>query len=430
MKTSAVLTNSFLITVLSGVPIAFLLGIVSLSYLVLVAGMPAAGIGAYIFYGLNNSAYAALPFFILTGILMTKTRITDDFIAFADMLVGRLPGSLAQINIVVSILFAGISGAAVADTAAMGSILIPMMKKQGYTAEYSAAITTASSVIGPIIPPSAIMVVYGSVTGIPIETLFMAGIIPGLLIGAGLMLMAMFFAVRDKHPRRTEAFVRERAHHVIKRAGIGLTLTAIILAGLLSHIFTPAEAAVMACIYVIWMGVLVLKTLTIKDIGESIIESAVTTSAILLVVSSANLFGVVLTSEGIPEKIVEFISRAADNRYTFLLFVNVFLVFLGMVMEPSAIIVILAPVLLPMALRFGIHPIHFSLVVLVNANIGLVTPPLGMCLFTAAPIARVKYERIALNAIPFMAMEIAVLMFMTYFPELILLIPRGAGLIT
>jgi tripartite ATP-independent transporter DctM subunit len=429
MRTSAVLTSSFLATILSGVPIAFLLGIVSLSYLVLVAGTPVAAIGAYIFYGLDNGAYTALPFFILTGILMTKTRITDDFIAFADMLVGRLPGSLAQINILVSILFAGISGAAVADTAAMGSIIIPMMKKQGYTAEYSAAITTASSVIGPIIPPSAIMVVYGSVTGISIGTLFMAGIIPGLLIGAGLMVMAMFFAIRDKHPRRTEPFVRERAHHVIKRAGIGLALTAIILAGLLSGVFTPAEAAIMACVYVIWMGVLVLKTLTLKDIGGSIIESAVTTSAILLVISSAHLFSVVLTSEGIPEKISELISRTAENRYTFLLFVNVFLVFMGMVMEPSAIVVVLAPVLLPIALKFGIHPIHFSLVMLVNANIGLVTPPLGMCLFTAAPIARVKYERIAVNALPFVAMEIAVLMFMTYFPELILFIPRGAGLI-
>jgi tripartite ATP-independent transporter DctM subunit len=359
---------------------------------------------------------------------MTKTRITDDFIAFADMLVGRLPGSLAQINILVSILFAGISGAAVADTAAMGSILIPMMKKQGYTAEYSAAITTASSVIGPIIPPSAIMVVYGSITGLSIGTLFLAGIIPGLLIGAGLMIMAMFFAIKDKHPRRTEPFVPERARHVIKRAGIGLALAVIILTGLLSGIFTPSEAAIMACVYVLWMGVLVLKTLTPGDIGKSIIEASVIASAILLVIVCAHLFSIVLTSEGIPEKIGGFISKVAGNRYTFLLLVNIFLIFMGMVMESSAIVVVLAPILLPLALSFGIHPIHFSLVMLVNANIGLITPPLGICLFTAAPLAGVKYERIAVTTMPFIAMEIAVLMLMTYFPGLILFIPRSAGL--
>jgi tripartite ATP-independent transporter DctM subunit len=430
MKTSILLTGSFLATILSGVPIAFLLGILSFVYLIFIADASFAVIGSHLFSGLNDAAYAGLPFFILTGILMAKTRITDDFIAFADMLVGRLPGSLAQINILVSILFAGISGAAVADTAAMGSILIPMMKKQGYSAEYSAAITTASSVLGPIIPPSAIMVVYGSITGISIGTLFLAGIIPGLLIGAGLMIMAMFFAIRDKHPRRTEPFVPERARHVVKRAGIGLALTVIILAGLLSGIFTPSEAAIMACVYVLWMGLLVLKTLTLSDIGNSIIEASVIASAIFLVIVCAHLFGIVLTSEGIPEKIAGFVSRTAGNRYTFLLLVNILLIFMGMIMESSAIVVVLAPILLPLALGFGIHPIHFSLVMLVNANIGLATPPLGMCLFTAAPLAKVKYERIALATIPFIIMEIAVLMLMTYFPELILFIPREAGLIT
>ncbi|MDR1315279.1 MAG: TRAP transporter large permease [Spirochaetales bacterium] len=428
MKTSILLTGSFLATILSGVPIAFLLGIVSFAYLFFIADVSLDIIASYLFSGLNDTAYTGLPFFILTGILMKKTRITDDFIAFADMLVGRLPGSLAQINILVSILFAGISGAAVADTAAMGSILIPMMKKQGYTAEYSAAITTASSVLGPIIPPSAIMVVYGSITGVSIRTLFLAGIIPGLLIGAGLMIMAMFFAIKDKHPRRTEPFVLERARHVIKRAGGGLLLTFIIFTGLLSGIFTASEAAILACLYVLWMGILVLKTLTLRDIGNSIIEASVIASVIFLVIVCAHLFSLVLTSEGIPEKIAEFISWAAGNRYTFLLLVNVLLIFMGMVMESSAIVVVLAPILLPLALNFGIHPIHFSLVMLVNANIGLITPPLGICLFTAAPLAKVSYERIAITTMPFIAMEIAALMLMTYFPDLILFIPRTAGL--
>jgi tripartite ATP-independent transporter DctM subunit len=258
----------------------------------------------------------------------------------------------------------------------------------------------------------------------------LAGIVPGLLIGAGLMIMAMFFAVRDKHPRRTKPFVRERAQHAIKRAGIGLILTVLVLAGLLSGIFTPHEAAIMACIYVVWMGVLVLKTLTLKDIGHSIIEAAVTASAILLVICSAHLFSVVLTIEGIPQKIAEIVSRVATGRLSFLFLVNVLIVFLGMIMEPSAIVVVLAPILLPMAIEAGINSIHFSLIMIVNANIGLATPPLGMCLFTTAPIARVKYERIAITTLPFVAMELAILMLMTCFPEIILFIPRGAGLIS
>ena len=429
MKAGVLVTGGFFAAIVSGVPIAFVLGIVSLAYLFFIGDLPLAIIGSYFFSSLNNAAYISLPFFILAGILMTKTRITDDFIFFADMLVGRLPGSLAQINILVSILFAGISGTAVADTAAMGSILIPMMKQQGYTAEYSAAITTASSVIGPIIPPSAIMVVYASVTGIPLKTLFTSGIIPGLLIGAGLMIMAMFFAIRDKHPRRREPFIRERVPHAMQRAGIGLALALIIMTGLLSGVFTPAEAAVLACGYVIWMGCVVLKTLTARAIAQSIVESAVAAGAILLIVSSAYLFSVVLSSEGIPEKIAEMISGIAGNRYSFLILVNLLLLFMGMIMEPSAFVVILAPILLPMALAAGIHPIHFSLVMLVNANIGLATPPLGMCLFTVAPIARVKYESIAVAALPFLAMEIIVLMLITLFPEVILFIPRATGLI-
>ena len=429
MNTSALLSGGFLVTVLSGVPIAFVLGIVSLTYLIFIGNTPIAIIGSYFFSGLNNASYVSLPFFILVGLLMTKTRITDDFIFLADMLVGRLPGSLAQINILVSILFAGISGTAVADTAAMGSILIPMMKRQGYTAEYSAAITTASSVIGPIIPPSAIMVVYASVTDVPLGTLFVGGIMPGLLIGVGLMVMAMFFAIRDKHPRRRQPFVRERARHAINRAGIGLLLAVIIMAGLLSGVFIPSEAAVMACIYVIWMGCVVLKTLTVRDIADSIAQAAVIAGAILLIVFSAHLFGIVLTSEGIPGKITEVISSFAGNDFSFLILVNLLFLFMGMIMEPSAFVVILAPILLPMALASGIHPIHFSLVMIVNANIGLATPPLGMCLFTVAPIARVKYERIAIAALPFLAMEIAVLMLITFFPDIILWVPRATGLI-
>ena len=429
MSPILLITKVFVLALLIGVPIAFVLGLASLMYLLVIGGMPLGIIGARMFAGVNRFVLLALPFFILAGSLMNKTNITEDLVEFADLLVGRLPGSLAQVNIFVSILFAGLTGAAVADTAAIGSILIPAMKKQGYTAAYSAAVTTASSIIGPIIPPSIIMVIYGSVTGMSIGALFLAGFIPGVLMGLGLMVLAAFFAIRENHPRRTEPFPREKLLSVIRRAIIGLMLPVIIIGGILSGVFTATEAAAMACFYALVVGTLVLRTLTLKDIKDSLLESAVTAGVILLVISSANLFGVVLAIERVPAVVAGFITDVAPNPVVFLLLVNVFLLFMGMIMETGANVVILAPILLPVALRFGVHPLHFALVMLVNLNIGLTTPPLGVCLFTAAPIARVRYEQISWRVLPFVGMQVSVLLLITFIPELILFLPRLLGMI-
>ncbi len=429
MSPGLLVTKSFIITLLIGVPIAFVLGLTSLLYLIFVGNMQMLVIGSRMFAGVNKFVLLALPFFILAGSLMNKTGITEDLVEFADLLVGRLPGSLAQVNVVVSILFAGLTGAAVADTAAIGSILIPAMKKQGYSAAYSAAVTTSSSIIGPIIPPSIIMVIYGSVTGLSIGALFLAGFIPGILVGLGLMVMATYFAIKDKHPRRTEPFPREKIGRVLKRAIIGIMLPVIIIGGILSGMFTPTEAAAMACFYALIVGTLVLRRLSLNDIKESLLESAVTASVILLVISAANLFGVVLAVERVPNLVARFITTVAPNPVVFLLMVNVFLLFMGMIMETGANVVILAPILLPVALRFGVHPLHFALVVLVNLNIGLTTPPLGVCLFTAAPIARVRYEKISRAVLPFVAMQIAVLMLITFVPQTVLFLPRLLGII-
>lgn len=429
MNPGLLVTKAFVVTLLIGVPIAFVLGLASLLYLIFIGGMPMGVIGGRMFSGVNKFVLLALPFFILAGSLMNKTGITEDLVEFADLLVGRLPGSLAQVNIVVSILFAGLTGAAVADTAAIGSILIPAMKKQGYTAAYSAAVTTASSIIGPIIPPSIIMVIYGSVTGLSIGALFIAGFIPGILVGLGLMILATYFAIRDKHPRRTEPFPRDKMARVVRRAIIGIMLPVIIIGGILSGVFTPTEAAAMACFYALVVGTLVLRRLTLNDIKDSLLESAVTASVILLVISAANLFGVVLAVERVPNLVARFITTVAPNPVVFMLMVNVFLLFMGMIMETGANVVILAPILLPVALRFGVHPLHFALVVLVNLNIGLTTPPLGVCLFTAAPIARVRYEKISRAVLPFVGMQIVVLMLITFVPETVLFLPRLLGII-
>jgi tripartite ATP-independent transporter DctM subunit len=343
------------------------------------------------------------------------------------VLVGRLPGALAQVNIVVSILFAGLTGAAVADTAAIGSILIPAMKKEGYSASYSAAVTTASSIIGPIIPPSIIMVIYGTITGESIGALFMAGFVPGVLIGLGLMILALFFAIKDKHPRRTEPVSRAEIFKRTKAAIIGLIMPIIILGGIISGKFTATEAASLACMYAFLVGIVIYRSLSIKDILDSLLECAVVSSVILLIISTAKLFGMVLTIEQIPGQIAEIMLSITENKIMFLLLVNLFLLFMGMIMETGANIILLAPILLPLAIKYGVNPLHFALIMIVNVNIGLTTPPLGVCLFTAAPIAKTSYESIALKVMPFVAMEILVLMVITYVPEIVLIVPRLTG---
>ncbi|MCG6931145.1 MAG: TRAP transporter large permease [Desulfofustis sp.] len=425
--TLAILVSVFIVTMAMGIPIAFVFGVGSIIYFIFISDIPITMIGQQLYNGVDSFVLLAIPFFILAGQLMNRTGITKDLVDFVQVLVGRLPGALAQVNIVVSILFAGLTGAAVADTAAIGSILIPAMKKEGYSASYSAAVTTASSIIGPIIPPSIIMVIYGTITGESIGALFMAGFVPGVLIGLGLMILALFFAIKDKHPRRTEPVSRAEIFKRTKAAIIGLIMPIIILGGIISGKFTATEAASLACMYAFLVGIVIYRSLSIKDILDSLLECAVVSSVILLIISTAKLFGMVLTIEQIPGQIAEIMLSITENKIMFLLLVNLFLLFMGMIMETGANIILLAPILLPLAIKYGVNPLHFALIMIVNVNIGLTTPPLGVCLFTAAPIAKTSYESIALKVMPFVAMEILVLMVITYVPEIVLIVPRLTG---
>lgn len=425
--TLAILITIFIVTMAMGIPIAFVFGIGSIIYFIFLSNIPITMIGQQLYNGVDSFVLLAIPFFILAGQLMNRTGITKDLVAFVQVLVGRLPGALAQVNIVVSILFAGLTGAAVADTAAIGSILIPAMKKEGYSAAYSAAVTTASSIIGPIIPPSIIMVIYGTITGESIGALFMAGFVPGVLIGLGLMVLALVYALKENHPRRTEPVSRKEIIKRSKAAVIGLIMPIIILGGILSGKFTATEAASLACAYAFLVGIIIYRSLSVKDILESLLECAVVSSVILLIISTAKLFGMVLTIEQIPGQIATIMMSVTENKIMFLLLVNVFLLFMGMIMETGANIILLAPILLPLAIRYGVEPLHFALIMIVNVNIGLTTPPLGVCLFTAAPIAKTSYESIAMKVLPFVAMEIMVLLLITYVPDIVLIVPRLTG---
>ena len=419
----------FVLAMAIGIPIAFVLGASSLYYFVFLGNIPLSMIGQKMFSGIDNYVLLAIPFFILAGELMNRSKITDALIAFSNILVGRIPGALAQINIVASIFFAGITGSGVADTAALGSILVPAMEKEGYTPAYAAAVTVASSVIGPIIPPSVVMVIYAMATGESVGALFAAGYIPGLAIALSLMVLAYYYAKKHHHPRRVEKIPMKQVVLTLRESIIGLLCPVILIAGIFSGQFTPTEAAAVACLYAIIAGRYLLKTMTWKEVFESFKGAAVASSITLMVIAMANLFGQVLTIERIPTIVADFILSMTNNKFVFLLMINVFLLFMGMIMDPGASVLILAPILLPIAISLGVQPLHFALVMLVNLNLGLITPPVGTCLYAVAPIAKLSIEKISKAVLPFVGVELIALMLLTYIPELTLFLPRLLGFI-
>ncbi|MEW6548771.1 MAG: TRAP transporter large permease [Spirochaetota bacterium] len=424
-----IITLIFIGAMLIGLPIAFVLGSTALYYFMFEGHIPLGMIGQKLYSGADNYILLAIPFFILAGELMNRSRITDALIKFSGLLVGRIPGALAQINIVVSIFFAGITGSGVADTAAIGSVLVPAMEKEGYSADYAAAVTVASSVIGPIIPPSIVMVIFSMSTGESVGALFAAGFLPGLAIALSLMILSFYYAIKHKHPRSTERHSLKYILKTLKDSFVALMCPVVLVGGIFSGVFTPTEAAAISCLYAIIAGVFLLKTLTWKDIVESLKKAAISASTILLIISMAALFGQFMALERVPSKMAEIIMGITQNKYVFLLLVNILLLFMGMIMETGASVILLAPILLPIAVRMGIHPLHFALVMLVNLNIGLSTPPVGVCLFTVAPICNLSLEKISKAVMPFIAAEVVALLFLTYIPEIVLIIPRMLGYI-
>ncbi|MBK5200685.1 MAG: TRAP transporter large permease [Spirochaetaceae bacterium] len=417
----------FVVLLIIGVPIAFILGGASLYYFLFIGNIPLAMIGQKLYSGLDNYVLLAIPFFILAGELMNRSKITDSLVDFAQIIVGRIPGALAQVNIVTSVFFAGITGSGVADTAALGSVLIPAMEKEGYTPEYAAAVTCASSVIGPIIPPSIVMIIYSTCTGESVGALFAAGFVPGIAIALSLMIFCYIYAKKNNQPKRTYRLSFSESYSILKKSIVALLCPIVLIGGIFSGFFTPTEAAAVACLYAIIAGKFILKTLTIRDIWESFISGAVTGSTILFIISMASLFGQFLAIERIPELMANTILSITHNKYAFLFLMNIILLIAGMLLDTGVSVLLLAPILLPIAIQLGIAPLHFALVMLVNLNIGLATPPMGVCLFAAAPIAKISFEKIAKAVLPFVFVELGALMLLTYIPNLILFVPRLLG---
>ncbi|RNF34584.1 TRAP transporter large permease [Paracoccus methylarcula] len=380
-----------------------------------------------LYNGMDSFPLMAIPFFMLAGELMNRGGITLRLVEFSQALMGHLRGGLAHVNILSSMLFAGLSGSAVADTSALGSMLIPAMEKQGYTRRFAAAITAASSVIGPIIPPSGIMIIYAYVMGESVAALFLAGIVPGILIGLSLMVMVRIMADRYDFPvASARTSWRQRGQASLK-AFFPLMTPVIIMGGILLGIFTPTEAAAVAVAYAVLIGMFVMRTLRLRDLPDVLSRSAATSAVVLLLVGAAMAFKTVVSLSHAPEILADIILGLSENPLVLLLLINLLLFVIGMFLDAGPAIIILGPVLGPVFTGLGVDSIHFAVIMCVNLTVGLATPPMGLVLFVASSVSGERVETIARAILPFLLMEVLVILLVTFIPGLSMTIPRLTG---
>ena len=448
-----------------------------------------------VYNGMDSFPLMALPFFMLAGEVMNRGGITERIVEFSQAFMGHLRGGLAHVNILSSILFAGLSGSAVADTSALGSTLIPAMERNGYTRRFAAAITAASSVIGPIIPPSGIMIIYAYVMGESVAALFLAGIVPGVLVGVGLMVMVRLLADRYDLPKAERIVAKARemgateywvsflllrvnlafvlylvaraallaagssldvnlwlalalfalpAHLILlryrravghdfrlvcKRAVAPLQTPVIILGGILAGVFTPTEASAIAVAYALVVSFFVLRSMTVGDLSGVLARSAMASAAVLLLVGAAVAFKTVVSLSHAPEAMSAFILGLSDNPLTLLFLINVLLFVVGMFLDAGPAIIILGPILGPVFVDLGVHPVHFAIIMSVNLTVGLATPPMGLVLFVASTVSGEKVETISKAILPFLAVEVVVIFLITYVPAISMTVPRLAGFV-
>jgi len=404
------------------VPIAVALGLSSLGYIIL-AGLPPVVLVHNVVNGMNSFTLLAVPFFIMAGGLMNSAGITSRIFAFARSLVGWLNGGLGHVNIGASIIFAGMSGAAVADAGGLGAIEIRAMREAGYDDEFSVGVTAASSTIGPIIPPSLPLVIFGVMASTSIGELFVAGIIPGLMMAVSLMIMVWFIARKRGYPKDAK-FCLKRVKSTFLRAILPLMTPIIIVGGIVTGAFTPTEAAVCAATYALLLGLLVYRTLTVKKLAVISLETIETTASIMLIVGASTIFAWILTANQAAAQFAEVLLSISDNKHVILMMIMLVVLIIGLFMETIAAISILVPVLLPISVQIGIDPVHLGIIVILNLMIGLLTPPVGMVLFVLSKVSNVPFEKCVKATMPFLVPLVIVLLLLTFFPKLSLFLPE------
>jgi len=409
--------------VLLSVPIAFSLVLTSLVLAVAMNQVSAALLIQNIVRGIDSFPLMAIPFFLLAGEIMNTGGISRRIVMVARALMGHIKGGLGYVNILASMLFAGVSGSAVADTAAIGSMLLPIMEEEGCDKDHSAAITVASSVIGPIIPPSIPMIIFGVIANVSIVRLFLGGIVPGVLIGVGLMI-GWYVHARKRNYRADGKFSIVAVFRAIIDAFWALVLPGLILGGIVFGVFTPTEAAVIAVVYAFIIAFFIYKELTLADLPRLFVATARNTAVVMLVCGSALAAGYYITIAQIPALLANtLLALAGDNRIILMLVINILLLLVGCVLDLTPALLIMGPMLLPIILKFGIDPVYFGCVMVVNLCIGLITPPVGNVLYVGCSISKLSVIQLSKAVVPYILIEVAVLFFITYVPGAITFIP-------
>lgn len=413
----AVLFITFIVCLGLGVPVAFSLGLSSLVYFI-GNDMSLYMFAQRFFAGLNSFTLLCIPGFVFAGSLMNQGGITERLIGFCNKIVGHITGGLAIANVVASMLFAGISGTALADTVSVGGVLIPSMKKEGYDADFSCAVTAASSCIGPIIPPSVPMIMAATMTGLSVSKMFVAGMVPGILMGLGMIFVSWYISKKRHYPKAERRSTLKEVLVSAKESFFAILMTLIILSGICFGFVTPTEASILAVVYGIFVGFFIYKELTIPRLIESMKSTVTSSAGIMVLVGMANVFAYILTKEQIPQMVADAMLSLTSNKYIILILINLLLVFVGMFMETIAAILILFPVLLNLVLMVGVDPIQFGVMVVLNLVLGLCTPPVGVCLFAATNIGETKLTGVVKELIPYLISNFIVLGLVAFVPFL------------
>ncbi len=407
-----------------GLPIAVAMGLTTLIGIALF-GDPVMFevISQRIYGGITSFPLLAIPFFILAGNLMNSGGMTERIFRFAHTLVGHMKGGLGQVNVVGSMVFAGMSGSALADAMGLGAVEVKAMREKGYEAPFAAAVSAASATIGPVIPPSIPLVLFGSMTGTSIGALFMGGVVPGFLMGGAMMVVVAIIARKRNYPSEPRATLRE-AFRGLADGLLAIVTPAIIMGGILGGYFTPTEASVVACVYALGLGMIVYRELKIADLPALLLDTVKQTAQVMWIVGVAGLFGWFLIMQRVPDALIEWLTAFSSNKWVLLTIINLILLFLGCFMEGMAIMLLTVPILFPVIIKLGIDPVHFGVLMTLNLMIGLLTPPVGMVLYAMSSVAKVSITALTKELWPFMISILVVLIAITYYPPFVTALPK------
>ena len=416
------LIGGFLLLVVLGFPIVFSLAITSLLYLA-VFDIPVITMAQKMISGIDTYALLAVPFFILAGNLMNTGGVTRRLFRFASAMVGHIPGGLGHANVLASMIFAGMSGAAIADAGGLGTIEIKAMRDEGFDIGFSAAVTAASSTIGPIIPPSIPMVIYASIASVSVGKLFLAGAVPGILMGLALMIMIYFVAKKRSYPVHAAFSVKEAAFSFVD-GFLPLLTPVIILGGILGGVFSPTEAAIVASTWALVLGMLVYREIKFRDLIPVVMDTIKTTSMVVYIISAAAIFGWLLGREQVPQSVAQLLFSISKDPNVILLIIIIFLLIIGCVMETTAALILLTPILVPPVIQLGIDPVHFGLVMVLALMIGLLTPPVGVVLYITSSIAKISFEEMSRVTAPYLIPLVIVLLISAFIPAVTMTLPN------